>query len=187
MTKVFYRTMRPYKNGYGEVTKYIEDPKYAQQPKAYIRGLETIQKDLLNIFDFIEPTEKNLKCYSFRIHELFLRSCIEIEANFKAILTENNYKTDLDKLNINDYKKLAKTHNLPNYKVKIPYSHDKWSIRTPFANWPDGKLNWYRDYNSVKHSRVDQFKKSNLENLLDAVCGLLIILSAQFFLYRKFY
>ena len=42
------------------------------------------------------------------------------------------------------------------------------------------KLTWYQAYNNSKHDRHDQFKQANLENLLNAVTGLLVLLSSQF-------
>jgi len=175
--------MRPFENkGYYGVDEYIKDPKYAEKSWEYIKAFELIQKDLINIFDFIEPSEENLTCYSFRIHELFLRSCVEIEANFKAILKANSYvKKKEEYWNMGDYEILANTHNLASYTVKVPYSHDVWATRKPFAEWPNEKLPWYGGYNAIKHSRVEHFTQSNLGNLLDAVCGLLVILSAQFY------
>jgi hypothetical protein len=34
--------------------------------------------------DYVEPADQNLNTYSFRIHELLMRACIEVEANCKA-------------------------------------------------------------------------------------------------------
>ncbi len=35
--------------------------------------------------------------------------------------------------------------------------------------------------NSAEHDRHNEFKHANLKNLLDAVCGLLVLLSSQFY------
>lgn len=70
---------------------YVVDPLYAVNPEHYIRGFLLIQNDLKKLFEYIEPADRNLETYSFRIHELLMRSCIGIEANFKAIVQENIY------------------------------------------------------------------------------------------------
>ena len=70
---------------------YILDPDYAKSPEHYVRSFLLIQEDILRLFQFIEPSDINLQTYSFRIHELYMRICIEIEANFKAIFDENKY------------------------------------------------------------------------------------------------
>lgn len=72
-------------------SEYIKHPLYSENPGNFVRAFTIIQKDLISLFDYIEPADGNNNTYSFRIHELFLRSCSEIEANFKAILRENEY------------------------------------------------------------------------------------------------
>lgn len=193
--KPYYRTIRPFiSNSYIYAgVDYINHEDYVKSPEQYIKPFIMLQKDLINLFDFIEPSTVNLHCYSFRIQELLIRSCIEIEANFKAILKANNYKR-LDKKthkpvaekywNIVDYVKLEKSHKLSYYKVKIPYFQGEGAIRQPFLKWQGdiNKLQWYSDYNDVKHDRVKKFKKANFANLLDAICGLLVVLSSQFYI-----
>src|SRR5665213_3452453 len=120
INRPFYRSCRQFSDGHyseGGRWEYIAHPKYAKSPEQYIRAFLLILKDLQNLFDYIEPSDKNLKCYSFRIHELLMRTCIEAEANFKAVLIENGYeKKDTEgnnaDLDIEDYKKLEKTHKL---------------------------------------------------------------------------
>ena len=84
--------------------EYIKHPKYANSPEQYIRAFLLLQKDLQLLFDYVEPSEINLTCYSYRIHELLLRACVEVEANCKAILLENGYQKDAE-MNMTDYKK----------------------------------------------------------------------------------
>lgn len=194
--KPYYRTIRPFISNLYTGIDYINHIDYVKFPERYIKPFNMLQKDLINLFDFVEPSEINLRCYSFRIQELLIRSCIEIEANFKAILKANNYKR-LDKKTsepvaekhwkIIDYAKLEESHKLSHYEVKIPNFHGDGAIRRPFLKWrnytdkKDSTLQWYSDYNAVKHDRVENFKKANFDSLLDAICGLLLILSSQFY------
>lgn len=165
---------------------YISDPKYANSPQHYIRAFLLIQSDLQKLFEYIEPSDEGLKAFSYRIHELFMRTCIEIEANFKAILRENKYTPEKDKYkhsiyNMNIYKKINVTHHLAAYQVSLPIWNGERKPFAPFQRWSEDKsLPWYSAYNASKHDRQDKFKKANLENLLEAVAGLLILLSSQF-------
>lgn len=195
--KPFHRTYRP-------VTKnepthwysswwYIIDRNYSQNPEHYIRWFLLIQEDLQKLFEYIEPSDINLKTYSFRIHELFMRTCIETEANFKSILRENNYTPlyqnwpkkwevrDENKWKISDYKKVNETHFLSEYSVEFPIWSGEWRIFHPFKEWEDqDTLSWYEAYNTSKHDRHGKFLEANFENLLWAVCGLFVLLSSQF-------
>src|SRR5688572_2139121 len=90
----FKRTARPFTKGrgYGCIQcGYVHHVEFAIDPKHYIRAFRIIQKDMLELFDYVEPSDKNLQCYSYRIHELLLRASVEVEANCKAILVENSY------------------------------------------------------------------------------------------------
>ncbi|PKN78982.1 MAG: hypothetical protein CVU48_06645 [Candidatus Cloacimonetes bacterium HGW-Cloacimonetes-1] len=163
------------------IGNYILHPDYAVNPEHYIRAYLLIQKDLLNLFDFIEPSDTNQMTYSFRIHELLIRTCVEIEANFKAILRENEYKTKYQDWSIKDYKKLNASHRLSSYIVKLPYWKGEDLLRIPFESFGSGKTPaWYDAYNDVKHDRSVKFETASFQNLIDAICGLVVLLSSQF-------
>ena len=184
VTRPYKRTCRQFVDGrYSEGGRwqYICHPQFAVEPGQFIRAFELIQKDLHNLFDYVEPAESNLPCYSYRIHELLVRTCIEIEANCKVILLENGYASAGD-LNMGDYRKLNPTHRLSSYQVQLPLWHGAGAVRTPFAAWAvtGQPLAWYQAYHAVKHDRHQSFDQASFKNLLDAVCGLVAILGAQF-------
>ena len=150
---------------------YIIDRDYAIAPEHYVRAFLLMQNDLVRLFEFIEPADENLSTYSYRTHELLIRSCIEAEANFKAILKENRYRPVNRKgdpipdkqWNIENYRIINKTHHLSSYRVHVPIWAESRSIFTPFAEWKSsGKLTWYHAYNKSKHDRQDQFKLGKL-------------------------
>ncbi|HBD9320672.1 hypothetical protein SC438_12455 [Legionella pneumophila] len=184
ISKPYHRNCRQFTDGLyseGGRWQYIVHPDYAKSPEQYIRAFLLIQKDLQELFDYIEPADKNLKCYSFRVHALLMRTCIETEANFKAVLNENGYEND--KMDIDDYKKLEKTHKLSAYKVRLPHWIGQKSVRTPFSSWAKPEKYspaWYQAYNKTKHNRHTEFHHATFENLIDSVCGLLVLLSSQF-------
>lgn len=159
---------------------YVKHPDYANSPEKYIRSFLLVQNDLQKLFEYVEPSDKNKETYSYRIHELFIRVCIEIEANCKAILLENGYTKKGD-LNMSDYSLLEKTHKLSDYEVVLPRWEGKYGKYKPFNNWAKNKkLNWYQYYNSVKHDIHLNFRHANIKNLVEATCGLVALLSAQF-------
>ena len=168
---------------------YVVDRAYAQSPEHYVRAFLLIQNDLQRIFEFIEPSDVNLDTHSYRIHELFMRTCIEIEANFKAILKENTFNPvnrrggprPEKKWHIHDYHKVNKTHHLSSYRVHVPIWDGSNSVFAPFNEWVTGsELSWYQAYNKSKHDRYFQFKEANFRNLVLSISGLLTLLSSQF-------
>jgi hypothetical protein len=164
----------------GGLSRYILHPLYAENASNYTRAFEIIQTDFLKIFEYIEPCDRNSSCYSHRINNLLIMICCEVETNFKAILDENGYKKN--KTTINDYKSINKTHLLSSYEVKIPYWKGDGSKIRPFECWKDeSKLEWYQLYNDLKHNRQKEFEKATLGNLVKAICGLVVVLSSQFY------
>jgi hypothetical protein len=160
--------------------QYMVHPKFANSPAHYVRAFLLILKDLQELFDYVEPADENLGCYSYRIHALLLRSCVEVEANCKAILEENGYTKATD-MNMGDYRKLNTTHRLSSYQVKIPHWNGTKNMRAPFQAWTVGRtLPWYSAYNATKHDRHNEFKEATFDHLLDASCALISLWSAQF-------
>lgn len=160
---------------------YLLDDDYAVRPYSYTRAFLQLQKEMEELFLYVAPADKNLKTYSYHIHELLIRVCIEIEANFKAILQENKYSKQEKDLNIKDYWKIDASHKLSDYKVKMPIWEGKNNVFEPFVRWKETtKLPWYQAYNRSKHNRDKCFKEANLNNLMNAFCGLYVVLTAQF-------
>lgn len=187
INRPYRRTCRQFLDGKyadGGRSQYVLHPKFAESPEHYIRAFLLIQKDLTALFDFIEPADKNLNTYSYRTHELLLRSCVEVEANCRTILAENGYGRAGD-WNMGDYKKLEYSHRLSSYRVKVPSWRGTGAIRRPFVAWSANRaLEWYTPYNATKHDRHSAFEQATFEHLLDAVCGLVALLAAQFWTYE---
>lgn len=131
----YHRTCRQFIDGeYQEGGRggYMIHPKFAQSPAHYVRAFLLILKDVQELFDYVEPADKNLQCYSYRIHALLLRACVEVEANCKAILQENGYSRAGD-WNMNDYRKVEHTHRLSKYEVEVPHWSGSAALRRQFS------------------------------------------------------
>jgi hypothetical protein len=148
-----------------------------------INGYYLLEHDLKKILSFIEPTQDNFKTYSHQLYALFIRACMEFEAGCKMILIENKYKFEKKKNpTIHIYYEI---HNFSNYKsintylVRLHMSED--IDLKPLESWKEDKgPDWYQAYNDVKHSRVLNFSKANLLNVLNAVAAVFILLYARY-------
>ncbi len=110
---------------------------------------------------------------------------MEVEANCKAILTENGMRLRGKQANMVAYKMVEQSHKLSAFQVSVPTWHGDGAKRTPFAKWanqpPDQQLPWYNAYNNTKHNRAANFNEATFEHMIDGVVLLsLAILSAQF-------
>jgi len=183
ITRPYRRTFRQFADGSyleGGRSRYVLHPDYAQDPGRYVHAFLLIQRDLFKLFDFVEPDDNNLACFSFRIHGLLMRTCIEIEANCRAILSENGYSKAGD-WNIQDYARLNATHRLSDYVVRLQAWTGPHTERRPFAPWANNQpLPWYQAYNAAKHDRHNAFHHASLEAATDAVYALIALLTSQF-------
>jgi hypothetical protein len=164
--------------GYSSVG-YVIDGGYAVSPERYTKAFLVLQADLLKLFEFVEPSDESRKAHSYRIHELLMRTCLEVEANFDAILRENICTAESFYMPI--YRKINVTHHLSSYKVSLPiWQREAWEMR-PFADWEANKSpEWYTVCNPGNYARRDGFHPANLEQLISAFAGLLVVLTSQF-------
>ena len=80
-----------------------------------------------------------------------------------------------------DYCKIDKSHRLSDYQVIMPAWDGKKNCFQPFLEWKNSsRLSWYKAYNQVKHNRAERLKAANFANLMNAFCGLFVVLTAQF-------
>lgn len=192
-SKPFFRNvrgMKPSRNAGYSGWAFIEDEEYAENPAHYTRALLLILEDLKEIFDYVEPSQEGKSAFSYRIHALLTRTCIEIEANFKAILGANTFTPSSGRsTNIRDYRRVDATHHLSSYDVILPIWNGTAPVICPFSPWREKRglpsdrgvpLPWYQDYNASKHDRQQEFKRASLWTLIEAVSALLILISSQF-------
>jgi hypothetical protein len=161
---------------------YLLHKRYATDPRHYVRAFLLLQDDILDLFSYVEPSDKNLQTYSHRIQQLLMRGCVEIEANLTAILLDNEYELASGDLTMRQYRLVEISHRLSSYEVRIPGWKGARGLRRPFANWQaNHSLPWYQAYNKSKHNRHENFELATFDALIDAFCGLNVLLSAQFY------
>lgn len=146
-----------------------------------INGYYLLEQDLKEIFSFIEPVPSNYSTYSHRLYALFVRACMEFEANCKMILVDKGFKLS-ENPNINIYYKI---HSYDEYKlindyiVRLQMSEE--IDLTPLKQWEEARgPSWYREHHAVKHSRLENFDKANLKNVLDATASVYVLLYSRY-------
>jgi len=158
-----------------------------------------LQSQVIETFQYIEPVSDNKDTYSLRYHQLYGNICAEIETNFRGILKANGYARVDDKGRTvdearwaidRDFFKVNSALKLHEYEIEsscCEISNSSTDTTKPFDQWSaiintglHVPLPWWRDHNAVKHYRSADFKRANLKNVLTALAGLYILLSAQF-------
>lgn len=178
LTEPYFRIMR---FGNNCRNSFILQPDYAHDRLHSIVAYHVIEKDLKQLFEYIDPRDGvNANTYSFRTYELLLRIATEFESNCKEILRANKYSKNGD-LTMNDYKKIEKATKLSQYKVRMNIWGPSGKEILPLTAWANSDSPcWYQSYNKVKHNRGTQFLEANLNNVIKAAAGLFAILFSQF-------
>ncbi|MDK6142678.1 hypothetical protein [Acinetobacter baumannii] len=147
-----------------------------------IRAFQNIQRSLSDLFNYIEPSQINLKVYGHKIRELLILACTEVEYLLLKVLVENAYTVKAF-YTTKDYIKCRDLLKLDQFEV-ILTQYPLLKKFQPFNGWDDNSptksLAWYDAYNSVKHNRGDNIQEANLEHLLDSISALHILLQSQY-------
>lgn len=188
VSKPYYRVARPD----AFIPNYINDERYARDHAQLSRAYINIEKELSNVFNYIEPSEDNKFVYSLEIYTLLLRACTEVELNCKLIMEANEAESIGKYFTMRDYIKLEQSSRLSKYIV----TYNNWrtkdnngrvmytqKILRPFENFglkkPESPQ-WYCDYNQVKHNRERNLEKANLDNCMNAIAAIFVLLYSQF-------
>ena len=183
LTKPYYRIIRPGPNA--SIHEFVTDSRYAPDRISLVRAYLSIEKTLQDIFDYIEPADRNKDVFSHELYALLLRACTEVEANFKSILVANGVSGS-DHFNMGNYKKIEESSKLSKYEVTFPFwrklDGSMSSLEMiPFESFQLGNSpEWYVSYNNVKHNRDSKFENASLKNCMNAVAAILVLLYSQF-------
>jgi hypothetical protein len=137
----------------------------------YLNYYLLLEKNLEDIFKYIEPDKVNFKAYSLENAKLLLLIGSEVDILMKEILPSGG--------NMDQYR--AETLRSPDYGAKFYRKKvfiEKYGLeaKSPWINFRNNKNpDWWRAYNNVKHDRFNNFKDANLQNVINALCGLFVI------------
>lgn len=154
----------------------------------------SLEKSLLEISEYIAITEDNYHCYSFKNMQLLFAVCSEVDSIFKHIQRNLYSETTMIK-NPNIVNHIAMLDKFfPAVKdtlvvTKISgYVLEFQPFESLFPDYlkdiKDQKIvdkdkdkvrSWWQQYNDVKHQRLDNFDKANLQNLLESLSALHIL------------
>jgi len=158
---------------------YLLNEKNAPDVRQRIAFYHLLERDLKQLFDYIDPHDRNESVFSLRTHELLMRAAVEFESNAQAILNVNGYQKSGD-LNMSDYKKIEQSSRLSGYTLQLPLFSPLKEF-SPFDPWHRGSsLEWWNAYNASKHNRGDNFERANLLRAIEGVGAVFVILFSQF-------
>lgn len=144
----------------------------------------SVEKMLINTVQFVSPSEENKNTYSDEFTKIILLSCSEIDSILKLLCKLNNIILNDKEYNMKNYAKmLEKDKSIkresygPEYVSTI---NESFLVVTPFKDM-DYKmkyagLEWWKDYQFLKHNRMENAKRGNLINAIISVSAYYILM-----------
>jgi len=148
-------------------------------PSPHWQYFKMLYRDIEKSFEYVHPTSEHFKVYSLRHYEYLLRACTEFESVCKGELIKNGLAKGKDDLNIKNYATLETFYERKLSSYEVGFRFDSIYFVRPLGAWANTPfLNWYQNYNTVKHHRQGEFSHASLDNVLNAVAGLFVVLLA---------
>jgi hypothetical protein len=128
-----------------------------------------LEEKFMHISSFVHFDSRNFNVFSYEFVSLFQNIGAEIDLLFKKIC---GYSGN-DNRTMRDYKNdiIYKCPEIKEKKIKVNYFNIEIQ---PFEKLESG-MTWWKEYNAIKHNRLDNISKANLENVLEALAALFLL------------
>lgn len=145
----------------------------------YVASFDLLTRDIKQVLEFIEPADTNARTYSHRLYAILLRVCTDFESLARELLVKQDYKKEVNKLNVYDYRMLEPHLQLEDVKLDFLLWNPTPKRVLPFHGWSTAHppLSWYSDYNAVKHNRQAEFPRANLAVVVEAFAAQFALIS----------
>jgi hypothetical protein len=161
-----------------------------EKERLFFQIYQSLEKELLEMTDYIHFSETNLDVYSVKLANFILRANVECESLLKELYKKTEDFNSLSKaeqtkaLENSTYKKVNAVYKLDKKTIYIAseifYFQGKYS--EPFIpfEYKKNKKDSHQIYNSIKHDKVNNLEKADLETAINML-GTLFILNSCFY------
>ena len=145
---------------------------------------KNLEKEVLELSQWVYIDDRQLDTYSVKTADLLMRTAVEIESLSKALYFKHGGTKPDDNDLYFDTDCLKLLHEKFNIGSKVVLVSDvfQYCVKgeniklTPLHNsWKNGKCDWKKAYQAVKHDRYNQLKKGNIKHLLRALASLFLL------------
>ena len=135
--------------------------------------------DLERLSRYVEFTKANYRTFSVEISRLLLTTCSEVEVAAKAICQK--IKADAARTNMDAWRACIGKRFPKMSGLRVQIACHRLTF-TPWKDWAeDQNPGWWKGYNAAKHDLDLHYSEANLGNLLEAACGLTILLHYNYY------
>ncbi|MDZ5713348.1 hypothetical protein [Jeotgalibacillus haloalkalitolerans] len=142
----------------------------------------SIEKMLVKTNQYVTHSDKNKNTYSDELASILLLACSEIDSLLKQLCKNYGVQSKGKYFSMEDYAKVIEKNmsNELGLATGINTINDDDILIFPFeeinSSKPYANLSWWEDYQAIKHDRITNVFKGNLENAVSSVAAQHIIL-----------
>jgi hypothetical protein len=155
------------------------------------------EERLLEFLKVFPYNEKNKEAWSPELVSLFLDVCGLIDSMSRYILSNGKFGNDVETEIVKKKggKKKVKDLNIGDFKLNIfdKFEFEKYKVVLYiYSIYPDciiipyryeykkdiASLEWWDVYNGLKHNRLNNYEKANLENIIKSLSALFVFIMA---------
>lgn len=161
-----------------------------EKERLFFQTYQSLEKELLEMTDYIHFTEKNLDVFSVKFANFILRANVEGESLLKELykrtehyqlLSEKEKKKSLEN---STYVEVNAVYKLDKKTVSITsenfYFEGRYSKSFIPAVFKKNRKDLHQIYNSLKHYRVINLQRADLETAIN-ILGFLFVLNSCFY------
>lgn len=156
-----------------------------EKERLFFQVYQGLENELLEMTDYIHFSDANLDVYSVKLANFILRANVECESLLKELFKKTEH---YDKLSVDDrnselehstYKQVNKSYNLQAKEVfissEIFFFQSKYSESFSPFKYKKNKNDLHKIYNAIKHDKVNNLNKADLETAINVLAVLFIL------------
>ncbi|MBQ8902518.1 MAG: hypothetical protein IJY87_05640 [Bacilli bacterium] len=152
--------------------------------EVYWSYYKSIENMFIDTIQYVSPSKTNEKTYSDEYAKIILLCGSEIDSILKLICKLEKINPEKRDYSMNDYSKFISKSTILKEECYSPEcmttTKEKFIMESPFKNIkvgvPYSGLDWWKNYQALKHNRMKNAKKGNLQNTVSLLVAHYILI-----------
>ena len=134
-----------------------------------------LERDFAATSAFVEPHPLNYNTFSDKYAGLMLLIGSEVDVIAKNLVS--SIDTAAPNKGFIDYQKTLTSRYPHMYAIEVDI--DRYGLKSqPWSTWETPLANspiWWKSYNKLKHSRLENIREASQKNVMNSLCGLFLL------------
>lgn len=162
-----------------------------EKQRLFFQSFQNLEKELLEMTDYIHFSEANLNVHSIKLADFIVKANIQYESLIKELFKETEEfkrrqelieRGEMENKNLysSSYTIIKEQYNLDKKLLSINtektfFDNSKYEYYFSPFTYKKNRLNQKKIYNAIKHDRVNNIKKADLETAINILADIFIL------------